>query len=435
MAERLVAVVALFVLAACSASVAPSVTPSLTVSSPPTASATAMAAPASTAVTPTATAITTSQPTASPALTPTAPAPTATATPSQVPPAAAWPEPTLIDAQFMDAIDMALDADGHVHVAASDSHGIYYFTNASGEWVRTDLVSAPDGGAAMSPTIAVSPSGKVVVAYSRWSRYDFCVDVCEEAPPNELDGVYLAINNGEGWGTGLPVPGKGEGTGLAFNGDELHAVRYGSTVVSYATLGSDWSDPVEIEARGVAFASGRDERPGLLVETEVGLSLVQRANNGQLVEAPVPATFQGTPARLAFDRLNRPHVVFGVYDSQADAERFMHTMRDGDAWTQPEQLAVGGNNAIAVDDADRLHVAYATETSDFRWWDIRYALIAKGAIDRVRLDRSYLYDFGPNGVPTLALDSTGRPHVVFSTQGLDDGSGLFYVAGPAASTP
>jgi hypothetical protein len=334
----------------------------------------------------------------------------------------------------MDAIDMALDADGHVHVAASDSHGIYYFTNTSGEWVRKDIVIAPDGGGAMAPSVAVSPNGRVVVAYAMWSRYDFCVDVCEPAPPNELDGVYLVMNNGSGWGAALPVPGIGERTGLEFYGDELHAVRYGDTV-SWSVLGSDWSDPVELDARGMAFGSGHDERPGLLVGTADGLSLVQRANNGQLVEDPIPGTFQATAGRLAFDHLNRPHVVYGVYDAQADADRFMHTFRDGELWTAPEQLVVRGNDAIAIDDAGRLHLVYGQDANNFLWWDIRYALIDEGSTSRVRLDRSYLVDFGPNGVSTVALDSGGRPHVVFSSQGVNDDGGLFYVAGPAASTP
>jgi hypothetical protein len=334
----------------------------------------------------------------------------------------------------MDAIDMALDADGHVHIAASDSHGIYYFTNASGEWVREDLVIASDGGAAMAPSIAISHRGGIVVAYAQWSRFDFCVDVCEPAPPNELDGVYVVMNNGSGWGAAIPVPGEGELTGLEFYGDELHAVRYGD-MVSWSVLGSDWSDPVELDARGMAFAAGHDEPPGLLVGTADGLSLVRRANNGQLVEEPIPGTLQGTAGRLAFDRLNRPHVVYGVYDAQADAERFMHTFRDGESWTAPDQLEVRGSDAIAVDDAGRLHLVYGQDANNFQWWDIRYALIDEGSTSRVRLDRSYLFEFGGNGVPALALDAMGRPQVVFSSQGVDDDGGLFYVVGTAASTP
>ena len=130
-------------------------------------------------------------------------------------------------------------------------------------------------------------------------------------------------------------------------------VRYGDTV-SWATLGSDWSDPVEFAGAGLAFVPGHDDRPGLLARTESGLSLVIRANNGQLVEDPIPGTLEGEAGRLAFDRLNRPNVVYGVYDAQADADRMMLTFREGDTWTAPEQLDVRGNDAIAVDDGGGL---------------------------------------------------------------------------------
>jgi hypothetical protein len=353
----------------------------------------------------------------------------------------------------MDFVAIVVDDGGHTHIAASDHSGIRYFTDETGDWLRTDLTKAPAGGADIDPAIAVDSSGTVAIAFTRWSTWEYCVDLCEDPVTPILDGVYYMTSSGGTWSNMLPVPNAGERPTIAFAGRDFHVVTEVDPAdpsfpeeLSWSRLpdGStaEWSTSF-ISAEGPVtdpqLVVDRNSVACVLLRGPLGIQLHRRSPLDEFDGFPLEVHEAERPL-LAFDQLNRPHVVYGRYDLANDSSFSMHAvMGDDGTWAAPAPVGLPSASSFAIDDGGVMHFTFKSVVEEqeddepWAWEEIWYATVDGETVASVRLDRSDMYEFGSAGVTTMALDSAGRPHVVFSANGLDfEGRGLFYALGPAA---
>ena len=344
----------------------------------------------------------------------------------------------------MDFIAVAIDDGGHTHIAASDYSGIHYFTDATGDWLRTDLTETPAGGSDIDPDIAVDSSGTVAIAFTRWTTWDYCVDLCEDPVTPVLDGVYYMTTQDNLWSTPERVVAAAQAPLIAFADSSLHLVTQTAERMAWSTLaeGGWLTLPVgDEESSATALVVNNNSVPRVVYRHAGGVELMELASSGVTYGIAVPQTQDAEWPRLAFDQLNRPHVMYGLYDSISESSQAWHTlMREDGTWSESTPLGLPSASAVAIDDHDTIHVVYLAiveeydleDDSYWRWEEVWYASVEGDAAAAVRLDRSDSYEFGSTGVTTMALDSGGRPHVVFSANGLDfEGRGLFYALGPA----
>src|SRR4051794_10201313 len=155
----------------------------------------------------------TPEPTPTPSPSPT-PIPTATPTP-----AAGWSTPQLVDPGFAFYVATVTDEQGHTHIAASDLTSVYYMTDLSGSWTRTEVSRAPEGGADVEPTIAIAPDGTLGVGFTRWAVWP--------AGPGglgEIEGIYFTRSGDGGWSEPTQLPGFGQHPVLAFWNDSWNVI-------------------------------------------------------------------------------------------------------------------------------------------------------------------------------------------------------------------
>ncbi len=102
---------------------------------------------------------------------------------------------------------------------------------------------------------------------------------------------------------------------------------------------------------------------------------------------------------LQIDSCGAPHIVYDAY----------HVFRRGDAWFQEVIDPAGGAYpTLAIDSADHLHVVYQDGTPQ-----LKYA-----TFDGCCWQREFIFRDHYGGLASLALDSRGNPHVVYT--GTDD---------------
>jgi hypothetical protein len=114
-------------------------------------------------------------------------------------PLADWTGPELIASGDFNETDVVVDSQGTVHVAATgygaDIRGIWYVTNASGQWTSQQVSSPPpaeDGEQGDGePSIALDSDGSVWIAFSRWT--------CWQCYPDSPDGTWYVTNASGTW--------------------------------------------------------------------------------------------------------------------------------------------------------------------------------------------------------------------------------------------
>jgi len=354
----------------------------------------------------------------------------------------------------MDFVAVAIDNNGHTHVATSNYTGIHYFTDRTGPWLRTDLTETPERGADIEPAIAVDSSGTVAIAFTRWSTWQYCDDVCEDPVAPVLEGVFFMTHSLEHWSSPERVPQVGQRPTIAFDPRGLHVVTEvqpteSSGELSWSTLPQPYASTAEWSTSNIA-AEGRTAEPHLVVDrnsaarllykSPLGIELTAVSPSDEFAVLPLEAWDAELPL-VAFDRTNRPHLVYGIYDSIADESFAIHTvLRDDGTWEGPAPLGFPSASAFAVDDRDVLHVAYMAfveekdADDEYRLFEeVWYASAGGGTTTTIRLDRSDSYELGSMGLTVMALDATDRPRLVYSAHGQGgEGTGVYYALGPAA---
>lgn len=422
------------VVAACSG--APASTPSP--SGQPTASATAE---------PTVTAAPTLEPTLSPSPEP-PPTDLPTASPGgpiiPVPPAMS--APVQISSSYFPDLRVATDDAGAAHVLATTEEigrGLFHLSNASGVWTEEEITAPRAEGGDNAIVVASDTDGTIWVGFSRFEVWNPCPFECEP-PESRLDGLYV-INNASGaWSEPERLPG---GITPAFdfevrNGELYIAyeLRQGEDPpqIAYATnAGGTWAQ--EIVGPGfwpdIELGLGGDPRIVYVTETpstyEVTLAL--RGDTWSLYPVPDSAGDPTAP-HLAVTAANATMVTYTVLDPARGYVSWRRTAESG--WTDPEELAPEGLDEIAMGPGDALHYIYALaeseDGSDGLWWGW---MGGASAVNRL-LDPSMRDAVdAPSAPQSIALDTSGFPHIVYGTPYDEGREGVWYVYGSEPGLP
>ena len=245
-------------------------------------------------------------------------------------------------------MSVVTDAAGHTHIAASDRSSVYYLTDASGSWTRTQFSQAPAGGADLEPVIAISPDGGLAVAFTRWSV----------VPPNatlgEIEGIYFTRNGDGGWSEPSQVPGFGQHPVVGFWNESWNVIgeqrdgMFWYRKDSLAWPGRKIGDPGSTDAQFAVDGAGVAH---VVYLTSKGL--VQVTRNGKLADEPVPGTPSAQSPRVAVDTGGNVELVYA-----GGVGQILHRVFQGDAWTDPQQLTVDGADSFAIDGSDNMHFLY-----------------------------------------------------------------------------
>jgi hypothetical protein len=391
-----------------------------------------------------------------PPTTPPSPAPSPTPTQAIVPTVtptvspAASPTPVvvfgrseLVMAGDFREVDVALDSAGAAHVAAagagSDNRGIWYLTNASGTWTAERVTVPPaapgyegseyDG----EPSIAVIPAGDVYIAFTRWS--------CYECAPNPSEGTLVVHNYHE-------------------DGHWTEPAMFGGAQ-TYSPMVAQWDNYVDyVWAEGMV--------PGLRSHPVwLGAPHELWYQHNELIAR------QGTSPQLYYSADGRRNVLYA-----RDGIRLVHENEDGTFLQIGRlRLSAGGFNPrvardpqygdtwaawSAYDDA-RAHlnvIAVDQRPGSTSWSDYPRPVMTDADLRDIDVFHGVLHVIGAATAETpdalmyalgnpdtwrttqiaevggqncaLALDGTGRPHIVWTRDSPESLAGVWYVLRPGA---
>jgi len=368
---------------------------------------------------PTDTGLPTPSPAASPTSEPTStPSPSPTPIPTPTPtPAAGWSAPQLVDPAFALYVSAVTDDQGHTHIAASDLTSVYYLTDASGSWTRTQVSQAPVGGADVEPVIAIAPDGSLAVAFTRWAVWPGASGAL-----GEIEGIYFSHNGDGGWSDPSQLPGFGQHPVLAFWNDSWNVISdQRDGLFWYRKDGLDWPGR-NIGDRGSSDAQFAVDGDGVAhVVFFTSKNLVHVSRDGKLTDDPVPGTTDAHKPRLAVGSAGQVELVYA-----GGVGQILQQVLEGDQWTDPQQLLVDGADSFAIDASDVMHFLYTRGAGGA---DITYASIAGGSTNTVQVASVPPVPGSSAPTPVMVVDGLGRPHVVFSRAG--DGAGIYLSLGPA----
>lgn len=422
-------------------SLSPSDTPSATPTTTPGAASQSPSAPTTPEPTLAPTAVPTSAASATPDPTPTA---QSSAPPPTVRPIGTWTANRVDGASpggypGYDMLSMALDAEGHVHVAEDLHDGIYYVTNRDGNWSRTRISTAPPHGTDSQPSLAIDTvDDTVYIAFTRWSVYDPCIFGCRRGPRFQLDGIYLAHDRLGPW-TLLPEP---IAPGMAQPSMQVNDLR---TYLAFVEESPDG------ESSRIVYRTDDAEEPQTIVVTENGsdpqLLLASDGTPrimfgrgealGYAVTGSVSGPFlvsdgpQPTPSsrpEFALDGNDQPHV---AWESDLSV---MYSTLVGGTWSEPVEIFAEG--MLGGIDVDRNGTVHAVTMPRFGFPDeesagIWYAFGSRDAFSAaqpIRESDGMWETEGARFPSAIELDPLGQAHVVFSW--IDEPEGLWYAVGP-----
>jgi hypothetical protein len=337
-----------------------------------------------------------------------------------------WTGPLFVSERNYWEPTLVIDADGNVHAAALLNDGIFYLTNSSGSWTRERLSRAPAQGHDREPSIALDSDGSLWVAFTRYRRTE-CQISCY---PADSDGIYYVSGRAGDWSDPVRIGNGGNEVGsLQVDGGTIHlaSVRWvdplGFSVFYTTNSSGDWTEErLRDKGNGAQLRLGSDGLARIAFSDGPALyyATAQAATGSFTLEQAPDGFF----AFLALDNADEPHIVAHVGEEEV---RYMH--RSGDAWTEPEPVALGGMaSGIAVDDQ---RVAHIISRYNVGGPGVRYATNASGGIESTQLYASTadVSDVG-SSPSAIGLDGAGRPHVLFMVFHEYQGVGLWYAVGP-----
>lgn len=245
---------------------------------------------------------------------------------------------------------LALDASGAPHLAyhQRSDQGLFYATQAGASWGR-EAVASP----AWAPSLALDASDTPHIAFT------------QDGP-----SVSYALRDEGAWQTD-PVRSPAGGPSLALD-------QAGAPHLAFCGFGPH---------QGVWYARWSAEQGWEYEQVDTG-------------------TCDGI--RLALGPAGAPHIAYAPSDAQdpADYPGVWYAMWDGAAWQREHVSSQAGAFDLAVDGADRPHLAYF-EADGPATEGLRYARrLASGwaaeAVDRSRA-----------GGVSLAVDGLGNPHIAY----------------------
>jgi len=299
--------------------------------------------------------------------------------------------------------DLALAADGTLHVAVAGEDGVSYLSRAADGVVATEQVTIT--------TAAFSAA---------WLELDLGARPTLLAMATDTHELELARREVGGWS----VEHIGGISAVAGQPDLALARSYNPTLCAFdasdgllqlhwrsATVWrSEVVDPARPGAGHCALATARAGGAHLAYEAAPGEGLVyaRRDESGWRSELLDARAELGSCVALALDRAGRPHI------GHAGDGNLHYTSWSGTTWEHTlvdTEAGPGGclGVALALDAEERPHLSYADW--DEGSYNLKYARWtgARWSVDRV--------DDGFDGRSALALDRRGRPYLLYGREG------------------
>ena len=364
-----------------------------------------------------------------------------------------WIGPERIATASYQDVSLVVDAAGHGHVAtATYRDGIFHLTNASGSWTRERLTTAPADGYDGELSTVIGDDGSLAIAFTRFAGLE-CSFGCNPVDPQ---GIFLVTNRSGSWSDPVRIiEGMVQEPSLQQTETGLHVAysRGGGQdrTIEYAHAADEfdsWTITAVGEGRSPSLRVGRDglARVAYYLRPYGARSLFYAAqtDSTEFVTERVPGDWAsdttGSPPLLALDPNDEPQIVF-FNERQGEPNcGALSVRRTSDSWSDPSkvfpedefcQLEAAG---IATDSTGTLHVMSDYNLTGMGVW---YANDAGGQFraEQLRdLGDSSVSDI-PDGDSGIAVDSTGRPHVLYVVPEFGtprQAIGLWYGIGPPA---
>jgi hypothetical protein len=218
------------------------------------------------------------------------------------------------------------------------------------------------------------------------------------------------------------LPGFGQHPVLAFWNDSWNVISdQRDGLFWYRKDGLDWPGR-DIGDRGSADAQFAVDGSGVAhVVYVTSKGLVHVSRDGKLSDDPIDGTAGAHKPLLAVDSGGQPELVYTDPSGQVWTRRF-----DGELWAEAQHAGVDGADSFAIDASDNAHYLYVREGGTA---DIVYQSRQAGVANTVLVASVQPLPDGSTAPLEMAVDSLGRPHVVFVQSG--DASGVYLSLGPA----
>lgn len=363
-----------------------------------------------------------------------------------------WIGPDRVTGDYFVELSMAVDTDGHVHIAGAywGDDGIWYLTNASGSWTRELLTSAPADGYDGEPSLVIRDDGSIAIAFSRFGGL-FCAFGCN---PEDPQGIFLVTNRGGSWSEAVRiVEGRVEEPSLVAAGDRLHlAYSRGDEdrTVEYAVSDADaatWTSAIVGEGRAPSLQVAGDGLARIAYQNfgpgRGDLHYAVQAVSGEFVVELVEIDGYASEPLLALSPTDEPHIVFfnGIEDQDDPMCGALSIRQTAGAWSDASIVFEGADHfcslraqMIDTDSAGTLHAISPNDLSGDGVW---YANDSGGEFRALQLRDlgPHSYSDVPDGPSGIAVDDGGRPHLVYiigSWEEVPRGEvGVWYGIGPA----
>ncbi len=255
-----------------------------------------------------------------------------------------------------------LDSAGHPHIAFGGDHLYNAWRDGTGWHIE---VADASGGVGEHASIALDSAGRPHIAY-----HDRITDSLKYA---RWDGTAWVVTTVDDNGTGV-----GWNTSIALDQNDRPHINY----VEYL-----W-----VQEANLRYAHW-DGSAWQIETVEQGVD-----SQGHAVQA-------GRPNSLALDDAGRPHIAYRVSGWGADPDRLKHAYWDGAQWQKETVFTADylGASSLTLDHADRPHIGYyadgALGVADWTGTQWQIQTVVAGTYDL-------------RG-PCLALDSADRPHLSY----------------------
>ena len=351
-------------------------------------------------------------------------------------------EPVRISDRAYVVLALAVTPDGAAHAVGviwRESEGLFYLTNAGGEWSEEQLPTPPLRGADVRPAIDVDSDGTVHVVYS-WCQLD-----CPDDPL--LNGAYHLTRQSGAWSEAERLPDGVSAGSLRVDNGTLHlaySTSAGDTIPAYysTNAGGSWSTTelaadgdiigLELDGSGTAyvvfeeFSQARTASQLYLATATPGAAPSRQPLTGLPLPDPTYA--------LLFDMDGAGRLHFAFY---GDEEGSQYVLGSPGSWSEPVAMFepvpvdygdddigelrpfVGG---IAVDRDGSVH---AVSQDNGGGGAYVYATNRSGTFQSEQLLPLTTWDDAPPPPVAIDLDAAGRPHMIFVGFG-EDGGDLWY---------
>jgi hypothetical protein len=378
-----------------------------------------------------------------------------------------WSTPVRIAEGQFDSVRIVMDRDGHAHAAAVARDGMWYLTNTSGDWATERVTMTVGEGYHGEPSIVTTGDGGVLIAFTLFERL-LCTATCE---PTGSQGIYLAQRDSGGWSDASKINSLIAARGaqqpkLRSSPGRLHlayssgppgdrTIRYASVPgISFAKAGAPWPFVDVAAGDSPNLEIGRDALPSIaFVDSRTPHFAMTQEE--VLYPFPPPTTFRIEPVTgnvnasrplLALDEADEPHIViFNDMDQGHPLCGALYMEQVAGTWSLPVRAFPEDDGchvtaeSLQRDAGGTLHVISRHDESGAGVWYSTYGRREFDALQLWQPERTT--DDVPTTGSDMALDGSGRPHVVFTRREegayepdeevVPDIDGIWYIVGPS----